>query len=405
MASPYTYAGPKWTDLAWRDPAGMRKGEKSTVSDSMATRERTAAAPVGRSSSVPGLPTSPGSDAPDQQVQKMVPKVPGGMQNGLMVSRSGPVGAAREAAPTVGGVQATAGAIPGVSGRLHGLLQSDSPYIDRARTRARQYANRRGLMNSSIAAGAGEAAAIDAALPIAQADANIAAGERAMRSQEFQQYRSIRSQELMQQKGLDHDAAQREADRELSELLQARDHRVQQLMQIERLDHDAAQQLANRELQSTLQRRGFAFQGEQNAFDRLHQRTMREGSQDFAAEQASLDREASRLAQERGLSFEAARQAAALTHATAEAERSREVQQQIASQSVVQSINAENQRWTTALALQTDLPQEVRQQYQDRLDFIRDESLSAAKKINEYVPSWTSGRRPDEQAPLRRTRR
>ena len=45
-------------------------------------------------------------------------------------------------------------------------------------------------MNSSIAAGAGETAAIDAALPIAQADAGIAAGERGWRAQEYQQQRA-----------------------------------------------------------------------------------------------------------------------------------------------------------------------------------------------------------------------
>ncbi len=58
-----------------------------------------------------------------------------------------------------------------VSKQLAALLSQDSPYITRARTKAAQYANRRGLSNSSMAAGAGEVAAIDAALPIASADA------------------------------------------------------------------------------------------------------------------------------------------------------------------------------------------------------------------------------------------
>ena len=104
----------------------------------------------------------------------------------------------REAAPGVGEGQA----LPGVSGRLKGLLSEDSPYIDRARTSARQAANRRGLMNSSIAAGAGEAAAIDAALPIAQADAGIAAGERGMRSQEDMQAREHASSSSCRTRGL-----------------------------------------------------------------------------------------------------------------------------------------------------------------------------------------------------------
>ena len=93
-----------------------------------------------------------------------------------------------------------------------------------------------GFLNSSIAAGAGEAAAIDAALPIATADADIASRERSMRSSEFMQEREQRVQQLMQERGLDHDTAQREADRELSSTMQDRDLRVQQLMQDRGLD-------------------------------------------------------------------------------------------------------------------------------------------------------------------------
>ncbi len=59
-----------------------------------------------------------------------------------------------------------------VEGRLSGLLESGSPYLERARTSAKMEAQKRGLLNSSIAAGAGEKAAIEAALPIAQQDAS-----------------------------------------------------------------------------------------------------------------------------------------------------------------------------------------------------------------------------------------
>lgn len=58
-----------------------------------------------------------------------------------------------------------------VAGQLGKLLSSSSDYMSRARSRALQFANDRGLANSSLAATAGEAAAIDAALPIAQQDA------------------------------------------------------------------------------------------------------------------------------------------------------------------------------------------------------------------------------------------
>ena len=58
-----------------------------------------------------------------------------------------------------------------VEGRLKGLLSTGSPYLDAARARAAGVANSRGLLNSSMAATAGEKAAIESALPIAQQDA------------------------------------------------------------------------------------------------------------------------------------------------------------------------------------------------------------------------------------------
>ena len=65
-----------------------------------------------------------------------------------------------------------------VQGQLAGLLSKSSPYITRARTSAAQAMNARGGLNTSIAAGAGEAAAIDAGLPIATADAGIFSNQR-----------------------------------------------------------------------------------------------------------------------------------------------------------------------------------------------------------------------------------
>jgi hypothetical protein len=58
-----------------------------------------------------------------------------------------------------------------VEDRVTGLLAKDNPYTQVARTGAAQTANSRGLLNSSIAAGAGEEAAIKSVLPIAQQDA------------------------------------------------------------------------------------------------------------------------------------------------------------------------------------------------------------------------------------------
>lgn len=61
----------------------------------------------------------------------------------------------------------------GVAGRVDSITSKDSPLMQRAATRAQQGMNARGLTNSSIAIGAGQSAVIDAATPIANADANL----------------------------------------------------------------------------------------------------------------------------------------------------------------------------------------------------------------------------------------
>lgn len=58
-----------------------------------------------------------------------------------------------------------------VATQLTGLLSSNSPYMQAAREAGLRVANRRGLLNSSVAAGASEASAIAAAAPIASQDA------------------------------------------------------------------------------------------------------------------------------------------------------------------------------------------------------------------------------------------
>ncbi|MEQ1888039.1 MAG: hypothetical protein ABL951_02530, partial [Alphaproteobacteria bacterium] len=58
-----------------------------------------------------------------------------------------------------------------VQRQLSGFLASNSPVMQQARTGAMQYANSRGVLNSSIAAGAGEDAVIRSAVPVASQDA------------------------------------------------------------------------------------------------------------------------------------------------------------------------------------------------------------------------------------------
>jgi len=58
-----------------------------------------------------------------------------------------------------------------VSGQLKDILDSGSPLMKQAEARSNMRMNSRGLLNSSLAVGAGQSALYDAALPIAQADA------------------------------------------------------------------------------------------------------------------------------------------------------------------------------------------------------------------------------------------
>lgn len=59
-----------------------------------------------------------------------------------------------------------------VAGQLHSILNENGPLVQQARAGALDTGVSRGLLNSSMTAGAGEKAAIDSALPIANADAN-----------------------------------------------------------------------------------------------------------------------------------------------------------------------------------------------------------------------------------------
>ncbi len=63
-----------------------------------------------------------------------------------------------------------------VAGQLDNVIGQGSPLLDKAQADARQAANNRGLINSSMAAGAGTAALLDRALQIATPDAATYAG-------------------------------------------------------------------------------------------------------------------------------------------------------------------------------------------------------------------------------------
>ena len=213
-------------------------------------------------------------------------------------------------------------AIPGVSGRLQGLLADDSSYIQQARTRALQEANRRGLANSSIAVGAGEAAAIDAALPIALSDAQIAQQGRTLRTQELMQAREHGSQQLiqrrehdiqrlMQEEGLSHEAAQNLAERNLRRNMQWSEHEAQRLMQEFGLNHEAAQNQAERNLRRNMQRSEHETQKLMQRFGLSHEAAENQAERDLRKNLAHEEQRVQQFMQRQGLDHEAAQNLAA----------------------------------------------------------------------------------------------
>lgn len=60
-----------------------------------------------------------------------------------------------------------------VQGQVKNIIDANSPLMQQAETRALQQSNSRGLINSSMAVGAGQAALYDAAVPIAASDASM----------------------------------------------------------------------------------------------------------------------------------------------------------------------------------------------------------------------------------------
>ncbi|MBF0309242.1 MAG: hypothetical protein HQL56_06915 [Magnetococcales bacterium] len=84
-----------------------------------------------------------------------------------------------------------------VAKNMTGLLGVGSPYLTQAKQRGLAAANSRGLMNSSMGVQAGESAAIQAALPIAQQDASQTAAKN-LSFQDFGQQQHISTQKFDQ---------------------------------------------------------------------------------------------------------------------------------------------------------------------------------------------------------------
>ena len=70
--------------------------------------------------------------------------------------------------------------LPLPSDRVRSIMETDSPLMRQAATQGKQYAQRRGLLNSSLAAEASQHSLLAHALPIAQADTSAALQGRSL---------------------------------------------------------------------------------------------------------------------------------------------------------------------------------------------------------------------------------
>lgn len=140
-----------------------------------------------------------------------------------------------------------------VRNQLQGLLDDpSSAYMRNARYRGQELANRRGLGNSSIAAGASQRAAIESGLPIAQADAATYLQSR------FKNQDAL-NEGLMQERDI--------ANRMLQSSRESGTQLTIAQMQQEAADRDRLMRLQ-------LQRENLAYSGEQAGLDRQQQEMM-----------------------------------------------------------------------------------------------------------------------------------
>src|SRR3990167_22650 len=114
---------------------------------------------------------SPGNGT--MTIQPAAPSIPANTQQPTAETPAAAAEPIPPAAPVLAPERTTVDpATDTVQGQVEGIIAKDSPLMQLAGTRAKQAANSRGLLNSSMAVQAGEAAVIDAAMPMATQDAN-----------------------------------------------------------------------------------------------------------------------------------------------------------------------------------------------------------------------------------------
>ena len=143
---------------------------------------------AGRQGTPAATPGAPGSSQPT--MQQLTPVNPGSIGGTVTNATTGTVGTATSASASTTGPLADISSgnmnpndSTNAASQLDAITRDNSPYIQQATQQGLLTAASRGLQNSSLGAGAAEAAAVQAAAPLAEQNASSATAGRLQNSQ------------------------------------------------------------------------------------------------------------------------------------------------------------------------------------------------------------------------------
>lgn len=192
-----------------------------------------------------------------------------------------------------------------VADKVKELTSQDSPLMQQAKTEGLKVANRRGLLNSSMAVGASQDAMVSKALPIASQDAsqafqkNMAANDFTFSmegqddAQKFQAGEAALGRQLeltMQQNSIDATNQQQIRDIASREGLAAAERALQELMQGKDIASREGLAAKERELQERMQGTDIASREKLAAEERALQQQMQEREIGYQQAERNLDR-------------------------------------------------------------------------------------------------------------------
>jgi hypothetical protein len=255
-----------------------------------------------------------------------------------------------------------------VAGQLEGIMAQDNPLMQRARAQAKQDMAARGLVNSSIAQGAGVAAMLDKATPIATSDASTYAN-RATSNMNAQNTVGIANAQNVNAFGLQTNqqqftAGENKLDRAQTESLA----KAQQTFQAGENVLDRAQQIMiadkNISANAALQKAQQEFTSGENILDRTQQTTIANAQitankdletarQTFTSAQNQLDRAQQTAIADKTVAANAALQTAQQTFTSAQNQLDRAQQAANNAAQITANKELETSRQTANAALET----------------------------------------------------